>query len=139
MLKSGGRVALAVWGDPAENPWLEIPNRVLQEHGLAKAPATAEDPGAFALADEERLRRFLEEAGFGEIEIETLALERRAPSFEEWWETQLDMSPAGPAVRAAPPKVARAVAAEVEARLTPYASGDGLAVPGTNHVARAGA
>jgi SAM-dependent methyltransferase len=130
VLKSGGRVALAVWGSPLENPWLAIPSRVLQEHGLAEPPASEDAPGAFALSDPARLRGLLEEAGFLEIEIDRVELVRTAPDFKTWWEMQLDMSPSGPVVRAANPSVARAVAADLEAQLAPYTSGNGLVVPG---------
>jgi SAM-dependent methyltransferase len=134
VLRSGGRVALACWAAPEENPWLVLPNRVFVEHGLMERPAP-DAPGAFALSDPDRLRAMLEEAGFGEVEIEAIDLVRRAPSFEEWWAMQLDMSPVGAALRAAAPGVQRAVAAEVEELLAPY----GLAVPGRSLVAVASA
>jgi ubiquinone/menaquinone biosynthesis C-methylase UbiE len=139
VLKAGGRVALAVWGSPSANPWLAVTSRVIQEHGLAEPPASETAAGAFALSDPDRLRAMLEEAGFLEIEIDAVDLVRTATSFDEWWEKQLDMSPSGPAVREAPSDVAQAVAAEVEAQLVPYSSGNGLAVPARAIVALAGA
>jgi len=139
VLRAGGRVSLAVWGSPSANPWLAISSRVIQQHGLAEAPASDTAPGAFALSDPHRLRAMLEEAGFVEIEIDTVDLLRTAPSFDEWWEMQLDMSPSGAAVRAAPTEVRQAVAVEVEAQLAPYSGGSGLAVPAQAVVARASA
>jgi ABC-type transport system substrate-binding protein len=139
VLKAGGRVSLAVWGSPAANPWLAVSSRVIQEHGLAEPPASETAPGAFALSDPERLRAMLEEAGFVDIEIDAVDLVRGAPSFGEWWETQLDMSPSGPAVREAPSDIAGAVAAAVEAQLAPYTSGDGVAIPARAIVALASA
>jgi SAM-dependent methyltransferase len=139
VLKSGGRVALAAWGPPLQNPWLAVPNRVMQEHGLAEPPVSDEAPGAFAFANPERLRALLEDAGFLEIEIDHVGLVRAAPDFPRWWEMQLDMSPLGPVVRAADPGAARAVAVEVEAQLAPYASSTGVAVPGQAIVALANA
>jgi ubiquinone/menaquinone biosynthesis C-methylase UbiE len=139
VLKAGGRVSLAVWGSPSANPWLAVTSRVIQQHGLAEPPASETAPGAFALSDPERLRAMLEEAGFVEIEIDAVDLARTAPSFDEWWEMQLDMSPSGPAVRGAPADVAQAVRAEVKAELAPYTSDEGLAVPARAIVARASA
>jgi len=52
---------------------------------------------------------------------------------------QLDMSPSGAAVRAAPSEVRQAVAVEVEAQFAPYSGGSGLAVPAQAVVARASA
>jgi SAM-dependent methyltransferase len=139
VLAAGGRVALAVWGSPLANPWLAVPSRVLVEHGLSEPPASDDAPGAFALSDPERLRGLLEEAGFLEIEIEEVALSQRASSFGEWWEMHLDMSPNGPAVRAAPPAVAEAIVGEVEAALAAYQGDEGFVLPATNLVARASA
>ena len=139
VLKAGGRVALAVWGSPSANPWLAVTARVIQQHGLAEPPANETAPGAFALSDPERLRALLEEAGFVDVEIDAVDLVRSGPSFAEWWETQLDMSPSGAAVRAAPVDVAQAIAAEVEAQLAPYSGGDGLAIPASAIVALASA
>lgn len=139
VLTSGGRVALAVWGSPSDNPWLAVPNGVLAEHGVLEAPVSEDAPGAFALSDPARLLGLLEEAGFTEIELDEVEIVRAAPSFADWWAQHLDMSPAGPAVRAAPRGVAEAAAGEVEAQFAGYASGDGLAVPGRSLVARASA
>jgi ubiquinone/menaquinone biosynthesis C-methylase UbiE len=139
VLKAGGRVSLAVWGSPSANPWLSITNRVIQQHGLADPPTSETAPGPFALSDAERLRAMLEEAGFVEIEIDAVDLVRTAPSFREWWEMQLDMSPSGPAVRDAPSDVGRAVAAEVEVQLAPYTRDNGLLVPARSIVAAASA
>jgi SAM-dependent methyltransferase len=139
VLRSGGRVALAVWGSPLATPWLAIPSRVIEEHGLVEPPADENAPGAFALSDPARLRSLLEEAGFEDIELDTVDLVRAAPNFGAWWEMHLDLTPSGPAVREAPEDVARAVAAEVEAEFAVYKTASGLAVPGRNIVARASA
>jgi len=63
VLRSGGRVALAVWDAPELNPWLTVPLAVLAEHELALA-APKGSPGPLALADAELLRSMLENAGF---------------------------------------------------------------------------
>ena len=56
-----------------------------------RAPA-ARAPGPFALGSPERVRELLEQAGFAEVRVETLELHRRHASFEEFWETTLDLS-----------------------------------------------
>jgi SAM-dependent methyltransferase len=116
VLKPSGRLSLACWGSPSDNAWLAVPRAVLAEHGLAEPPAP-DGPGPFALADPDRLSGLLEEAGFGEIEIDQVDLDFGGGSFEEWWEMQLQISPAGTALRAATPELRRAVAADVAKRL----------------------
>jgi ubiquinone/menaquinone biosynthesis C-methylase UbiE len=139
VLSPGGRLALAVWDTVEANPWLAIPVQVIAEHGLGE-PIDPQAPGAFALSDPDTLTAHLEEAGFTEIEIDAVDLERRAPNFEAWWEMQLDLSPSGEAVRKADPAVASAVAAEVAHQLGPYTAASGeLVVPSRTLVALAGA
>ncbi|MGD0198149.1 MAG: methyltransferase domain-containing protein [Solirubrobacteraceae bacterium] len=134
VLRPGGHLALAVWAEPDANPWLVLPNRVFVEHGLLDAPEPG-TPGAFALSEPVKLEALLEEAGFAEIELDTIDLVRRAPSFEAWWEMHLDMSPAGRAVREVHDP---SIAAEVKHALAPYGGGE-IAVPGRCLMARASA
>ena len=134
VLRAGGRVALAVWAPAEDNPWLVAPNRVLIAHGLMERP-DPDAPGAFALSDPARLTQLLEDSGFTDIEIDKIDIIRSAPTFEEWWEMHLDMSPLGPIVRKADPKLAKQIATEVEQELDRYH----LAIPGSSLVAVASA
>ena len=71
VLAPGGRIALAVWAAADANPWAVVPMRAVADE--LQAPST--DPGApgmWSLADPERLRSALEQAGFTEIRIEAL-------------------------------------------------------------------
>ena len=73
VLRPGGRLALAVWSTPERNPWISIGGRILAELGLAQPPEPGE-PGMFVLADEQRLRGVLEDAGFEVERIEEIPL-----------------------------------------------------------------
>ncbi|MGH2850787.1 MAG: class I SAM-dependent methyltransferase [Solirubrobacteraceae bacterium] len=136
VLRSGGRVSLAVWDERELNPWSAIPNRVLAEHGLIEPPTPGE-PGPFSLADTGRLREMLEEAGFGEIRLGSVDIARRAPDFDSWWATQLDLSVSTRrAFEKADEEQTIAVEAEVAERFAPFTDASGaLAVPGRTHVA----
>lgn len=72
VLRPGGRLVLAVWRGPAENPWVAIAARVLVARGLAPPndPNDPEAPGAFAMASDERVRSLLGAAGFTEVRID---------------------------------------------------------------------
>jgi SAM-dependent methyltransferase len=71
-LPADGRLAFACWQDLARNDWLMIPA------GAALAYVPFPDlgpegaPGAFSLADPDRIRRILTEAGFVGIDIDEL-------------------------------------------------------------------
>jgi SAM-dependent methyltransferase len=118
VLKPGGRAALAVWAAPERNQSFTVPTGVALEHGLIDPPAPG-TPGPFSLSDPRRLRELVEDAGFVEVAIDEVPIPGQGP-FEEWWERRLDMSMIGPAVRAAPAAVQRAVAAQVRERITDF-------------------
>jgi len=141
VLRPGGRLALAVWDAIEANPWALLPAAELRERGIVPA-ATAcgqPQPGPFALADRERLRELLAQAGFADVEIQTLDLLRRHDSFDDLWESTLDLSRSfHDAVLAQPPEQAQAIRESLRARFSPYEAADGvLLVPGRTLVAAA--
>ena len=91
ILKRGGRVALAAWGAPEDNPWSRLPARVAAEQGLSELPDPGA-PGQFAWAREGICQAALENSGFGEIQVEDVWFAYRYPSFEAWWDATLDLS-----------------------------------------------
>jgi SAM-dependent methyltransferase len=62
VLKSGGRLAFAVWREGARNPWVAIAGRVLLERGLVPPPEPGA-PGIFNMASDERVQELLDGAG----------------------------------------------------------------------------
>jgi SAM-dependent methyltransferase len=91
VLRPGGKLALAVWAAPERNPWATIPTRALIELGHAEPPDRAA-PGMFALADPDRLRELIEDAGFVEVAIDSVELQRPAASVDAFIEETLDLS-----------------------------------------------
>lgn len=83
VLADGGRLALAVWGDPAANPWAALPMRFVGR-ALNVAPPPPDAPGLWALANEERLQHLLDDAGFAEVRVERLDSTLEYPSPAEW-------------------------------------------------------
>jgi ubiquinone/menaquinone biosynthesis C-methylase UbiE len=69
VLRPGGRLVLAVWRAPEQNPWISVAGRVLVGHGLMPPPEP-DMPGMFVLASDERVRSLLEEAGFSSVRID---------------------------------------------------------------------
>jgi SAM-dependent methyltransferase len=68
-LRPGGRLAFACWREAKQNPWLLLPLREAVKHAPPLPEMNPEDPGPFALASEERVRRILGEAGFADIKL----------------------------------------------------------------------
>ncbi len=141
VLRSGGRLALAVWDGVEHNPWARLPTLELIERGAADPPSADGAPGPFALGDRERLCGLLEQAGFTEIAVEAIDIEQRHASFEAFWETTLDISRGfHDAVLSRPEPEIAAIRSGLRERLAPYSSPDGtLAIPARTLVASASA
>jgi SAM-dependent methyltransferase len=140
VLRSGGRIALAVWDNIEHNPWAALPGLELRERGLSSPPAPG-TPGPFALGRAEGVYELLEQAGFAEVNVESLQLHRRHASFEEFWETTLDLSRAfHDAVLERPPGEIEQIKTAVQARIAQFEAPDGmLDIPARTLVASASA
>jgi len=68
-LKLGGRLAFVCWRALKENPLDILPLRAASAYLPPQPPHDPDAFGPFAFADPDRVRRILENAGFGEIEI----------------------------------------------------------------------
>jgi ubiquinone/menaquinone biosynthesis C-methylase UbiE len=143
VLKSGGRLALAAWAEIADNPWALLPAQELIERGLAAPPDRSADPqpGPFALGRPGAVSELLQQAGFADVRLETIELIRRHTSFEELWDTTLDLSRNfHDAVLSRPESEIAEIQASLAERFAPYTSAGGaLEVPGRTLVASASA
>lgn len=68
-LRPGGRLVLAVWGNPAENALFSLPKKAAEGRLGPAEPAPPEAPGPFALAAPTRIAAILQDAGFSEISV----------------------------------------------------------------------
>jgi ubiquinone/menaquinone biosynthesis C-methylase UbiE len=140
ILRSGGRAAFAVWDAPELNPWAVIPSRAMVTLGHAEAP-DPEAPGMFSLAADGRLTELLEDAGFEDVVVRAVALERHYDAVDRYIEETIDMSPVFSVIyeELSAEEQARAVAA-ITAEAQPYVADDGsVMLPGRSLVASAGA
>jgi SAM-dependent methyltransferase len=140
VLRPGGRVALAVWDAIEHNPWAALPARELIERGLGPRPA-AGTPGPFTLGSQERVSELLGQAGFADTRLETLELVRRHASFDELWDSTLDLSRVfHDAVLDRPEAEIAEIKASLAERFAPYTASDGaLEIPGRTLLATASA
>jgi ubiquinone/menaquinone biosynthesis C-methylase UbiE len=140
VLRSGGRIALAVWDGLESNPWAMLPGQELRERGLLPL-APEGTPGPFSLGHAESVYELLEQAGFAEVNVESLELHRHHASFEEFWETTLDLSRAfhDAVLERSQPEIEQ-IQAAVRGRLARFETPDGaLDIPARTLVASAGA
>ena len=126
VLRPGGRVALATWTHPDENPWSSVPQRLLGDEPDLDAP------GQYALSREGRLLELFENAGFvDDIEITSVAIER-VETFDHFFQVTTEMSRSGPQLTGRRD--------ELRAAMEPFVGDDGLLhLPGRTWVAAASA
>ncbi len=95
-LKPGGRIVVATWGPPEENPWISLPMGILRKY---YGGPPLQDPmapgGPFSFADQGKLGAAVEQAGFRDVSVERMELPMAVfDSAQEWWAYQLET--AGP-------------------------------------------
>ena len=76
MLRTGGRLDIAVWASIADNPWQRGVMAVIKQHIDLPAPEPRA-PGPFALAEQDYLTDLLQSAGFSDIRFDAWSGEQR--------------------------------------------------------------
>lgn len=136
VLRAGGRAAFAVWDAAEHNPWAAIPSRAMVALGHAPPP-DPDAPGMFSLAPAGKLQGLLEGAGFVDVEVQAVALERHYEQLERFIEETIDMSPTfsarfGELESAAQDEVLARIGADAAPFQQP---GSGVVLPGSSLVA----
>jgi SAM-dependent methyltransferase len=140
VLRPGGRLAVSVWDEPAANPWATIPTRALVELGHTEPPDRGA-PGMFALAAPGALQEALEGAGFVEVVLDAVQIERAYPSLEQYVDETRDLSVAfATALGGLTDGQLVEVRHTIASLTAPFTGPDGaVALPGRSLVAVAGA
>jgi SAM-dependent methyltransferase len=130
VLRPLGRVALAAWGPPDDNPWVSIAGEEVRRRAGAPEPEPGA-PGMFAFSAPGRIEEELAGAGFTDIHVEALDLRFAYPSFDAWWEVSRALGrPLAELVDAMEPEQRDELLVALEERFAPYATPDGgLDVP----------
>lgn len=125
VLRPGGRIAVAVWGPPADNPWLAIVmDAVGAQVGHPVPPPGM--PGPFALCDAARLAELFQRAGFVNVGMQLVEIPLDAASFEDWWtRTSGVAGPVATIVAGLAPDAKAELDARLRAAVARYQSDDG--------------
>jgi len=133
-LRSGGRVVFACWREPRENPWMMTPLQAVYKHVPKMPPVGPEDPGPFAFAAEERVRRILNGAGFADVAMEphNLAMDIAiGRGLDAAVDGSLQIGPASRALQGHPPAVVDAAKASIREALSPFVKGPSVLLQGS--------
>jgi ubiquinone/menaquinone biosynthesis C-methylase UbiE len=132
-LRPKGQLIFACWREPRENGWMMAPLMAAYKH-VPKLPQLGpEDPGPFSFADEARVRRILDAAGFTDIETEACPLTfdvAAGRGLEAAVQGTLEIGPASRALEDHPPEVVAAAVQSIRETLTPFAKGQSVLLPG---------
>ncbi|MGY3615563.1 class I SAM-dependent methyltransferase [Bradyrhizobium sp. USDA 10063] len=131
-LRPSGRLAFICWREPRENPFFMTPLQAAYKH-VPKLPQQGpEDPGPFAFASEERVRRILGAAGFKNVEMEPCPLSLDAAigrGLDGAVQGALDIGPVSRALQDQPPELRAAAAGAIREALVPFVKGDQVLLP----------
>jgi SAM-dependent methyltransferase len=131
-LKPSGRLAFICWREPRHNPFFVVPLQAAYQHVPKLPPQGPDDPGPFAFASEERVKRILAEAGFAGIAMEPydLALDTAiGRGLDAAVQGALDIGPTSRALQDQPAEVRAAAANSIREALTPFVKGDTVPLP----------
>ncbi len=68
-LRPDGRIAFACWQSMTANPWFGLPRAAMLQHVPPPPAVPADAPGPLALADPDRTRQVLRDAGWHSVDI----------------------------------------------------------------------
>ncbi|MBU4433558.1 MAG: methyltransferase domain-containing protein [Alphaproteobacteria bacterium] len=127
-LKPGGRLTFVCWRPYPENPWMRAPMEAAQPFLPPIPPADPTAPGPFAFADPQRVQSILQAAGFEDIRIRPFDAMIGGGSIDETLDLTFRVGPLGAALREAP-HLAPTVREAVRARLSDFATAEGVLMP----------
>jgi ubiquinone/menaquinone biosynthesis C-methylase UbiE len=135
VLRPGGRMAVAVWGPQARNPWLGLIFEVVSAH-VGKPVPPRGMPGPFALDDASRLADVVRAGVLDDVVVEEVDTPLRTASFEEWWTRTRGLAgPLTTILAALPQPALAALEARLREAVAPYRTADGLEIPGVTLLA----
>jgi SAM-dependent methyltransferase len=130
VLRRGGHLCFSVFASAERNPWAAVPARVLVEGGHM-APPAPDAPGILALANPDRIKGLLTDAGFGLPRIEEMPIVWTFESADQYWSLLREVAGALAAVITRIPEDRQgSVRQTLRDRLTPFRRNGGYAIPG---------
>lgn len=135
--KPSGRVVLAVWNLPDQNPWATVPMGIISRHVSAPAP-DPDAPGIFRHGAPRKVEKVLEAAGFSDVSTRDIDVEWTMPTARDMWTMALDMAAPIAGLRASADKSARGgIDREVIDALGAYEVKGAIKLPGRARVVSA--
>jgi SAM-dependent methyltransferase len=93
VLRPGGRLAVAVWGAPQDNPWMTAVGMAAMMQGLVQGGPPVGPGGPFSLADPVDLEKRVRGAGFTQVNVTPIDSTRVFADSDEHVDVVLALSP----------------------------------------------
>ena len=125
-LRPGGRLAFLCFRTPAESPYLMVPLAAAHKHVPPLPPASPDAPGMFSFANEQRVLRILDAAGFRAARMEPLDLQLDVGvgrGLDAAVSILMELGPTGNVMMGKPDDVKKQVAASIRTALAPHERG----------------
>jgi ubiquinone/menaquinone biosynthesis C-methylase UbiE len=87
LLKPGGKLLASVWGEEGTAPFIEVALATLARNF---PPPKVTRPSMFRFGKAEVLEKLVQEAGFRQVQVESVALKINLPDAATYWHTFLD-------------------------------------------------
>jgi SAM-dependent methyltransferase len=127
---NGGRSATTVWDAPEHNRYLGVMFDAIGGAGATPPADLPPGPPIFRFADEGVLAQLLEDAGFSDVTVQTIAFDEHLSSPTEHWEAIMGGAVRlPPLVFGQPEPVQREIRSRFEQLLEEHRAPDGLEVP----------
>lgn len=120
--REGAELRVFAWRSPAENPFMTTAERAAAPLLPSVPPRRPDAPGQFGFADERRVRRILEESGWGEVELRPTDVECAFPE-QDLVRYFTTLGPLGSALGEADERTRARVIETVRAAFDPYVHG----------------
>src|SRR6266567_25815 len=131
VLKPGGRAAFVAWGKK-EQPFFTTTAGIILKHvPVPPPPPDPDGPSLFMFGERDRLRRALQDAGFGNVhEEDRIIAGRWSSSVEEYWEQFSEVAaPFRPLIEQLTPEKMTQAKSEIFAALKKFWNGRELNMP----------
>jgi SAM-dependent methyltransferase len=135
-LKSQGRLAFVSWRPLQDNAWMRVPFEAVAPFLPPLPPADHLTPGPFALADPDRVRRILLDAGYGDVSVEPFDCRIGGGDVEATLQLAVRVGPLGAALRENP-ELRPVVTDRVRAVIAGWDTPQGVLMPAAAWIARA--
>lgn len=131
-LRESGRLVFICWQGPEHNPWMAIPGRAVAPFLKPQdPPPQPTDPGPFAFANPEYVHSILTQAGFGDIQQDSIEADLfLGATLEDVMAYQQFIGPVSRAVKELRGNTQEQAIAAARDAFTPLMTEEGLRLPG---------